>query len=154
MQVARAYAALATGELPDLRLVREIGGVETEQGSRPLGISAESLQRVRVALLDVANAGGTAHTALNEDEVGFVMSAKTGSADISAIAVEGADGKRRVRKHTWLAGWFPPKDPVAVLVVFVDDTMVTSSHSSVWIARQFLRRPELVNFLKAEEERR
>ena len=155
MQIARAYAGLATGRLPQMRLVDSIGGEELQRTSRPLDVSHAALGRVRAALFDVANhKDGTAFRALNEDELGFALSAKTGSADISPRTVEMADGKRRVRKHTWVAGWFPPEDPVAVVVVFVDDTLVTSSHSSVWIARQFLRRPEVQQFVQRELARR
>ncbi len=154
MQVARAYAGLATGQLPEVRLVKRIGDLGLPSESRPIDISRASLERVRAALFDVTNGGGTAEIALSREQVGLSMSAKTGSADISAVAVEMPDGRRRVRKHTWLAGWFPPQDPVAVLVVFVEDTLVTSSHSSVWIARQFLRRPEVQQYFHGELEGR
>jgi penicillin-binding protein 2 len=150
MQVARAYAGLATGRLPELRLVQSVGAKELPGASRAIDVSRAALERVRAALFDVTNGGGTAEEALSREQIGFAMSAKTGSADIASKAVVMADGGRRVRKHTWIAGWFPPEDPVAVLVVFVDDTLVTSSHSSAWIARQFLRRPEVQQYFQAE----
>ena len=151
LQVARAYAGLATGLLPEMRLVESVGGEPLPHRSRPVGLSRAALEHVRAALWNVTNdEGGTAHAALGVDEIGLRMSAKTGSADISSIRVRAADGKLRVPKHTWVAGWFPPEDPALVVVVFVQDTLATSGHSSTWIARDFLRRPEVRTFLEEE----
>ena len=36
------------------------------------------------------------------------------------------------------------------VVVFVDDTLATSSKSAVWIARAFLQRPEVQAFARGE----
>ena len=144
MQIARAYAGLATGRLPEMRLVHSVGGEVLDRRSRPIGVSREVLAVVHEALADVTRVEeGSGHTALKEAELGFFLSAKTGSADLSTRSVVASDGKQRVRKHTWVAGWFPPEDPKVVLVVFVDDTLMTASKSSVWIARQFLQRPEI-----------
>lgn len=151
MQVARAYAGLATGELPEMRLVERVGDEPLPRRSRPIDFSEQALEIVRAGLFDVAAIpGGTAHVALDADELGFALCVKTGSADLSSVAVVTADGTERVPKHTWVAGWFPPEKPVAVLVVFVDDTLATASHSAVWIARQFLQRPEVQAFARAE----
>jgi len=141
MQVARAFAALATGVLPELGIVKSIGGEELARRGRPLEISAASLELVRRAMRSVAGEpGGSAHAALGPGELGFEMAAKTGSAD---LAPRPDDCDARVRKHTWLAGWFPAERPAAILVVFLHDTRATSSHSAIWVARAFLRRPEL-----------
>jgi penicillin-binding protein 2 len=154
MQIARAYAGLATGALPEMRLVERVGGESLPRRSRPLGYSEAALAIVRDAMRDVAALpGGSGHEALNQRELGFAMCAKTGSADLSDEPVLAADGKEHVRKHTWVAGWFPPEEPVAVLVVFVDDTLAKASQSAVWIARQYLQRPELQAFARAELRR-
>ena len=149
LQVARAYAGLATGRLPEVRLVRAIGEVEIRPSTRPLAISEPVLERVRRALEDCANrTGGSAERALSLDEIGVYMAAKTGSADLARTTDFG--GETRVVKHTWLAGWFPAEAPRYVLVVFCDRTTATSSHSSIWLARQFLTHPDVVARLRAE----
>jgi cell division protein FtsI/penicillin-binding protein 2 len=94
--------------------------------------------------------GGSAYEALRASEVGFYMCAKTGSADIDSRLEEAPDGELRVRKHTWVAGWFPPEHPVAVVVIFVDDTIMTSSKTAVWIARQFLLQKAVQDFVQRE----
>lgn len=78
------------------------------------------------------------------------MAAKTGSADLTSTAVDGS----RVLKHTWVAGWFPAEDPVGILVVFVHRTTRTSSHGATWLARQFLKRPEVTAWLAEERSSR
>ena len=140
MQVARATCGLATGSLPDVRLVRSIGAREVPQRSRRLSISTDTLGLIRDALISVTHdKGGTAAKAqLVEERLGFGVAAKTGSADLQGRTEDG-----RVRKHTWFAGWFPAREPRYVCIVFCHDTLVTSSHSAVWIAQDFLERPEL-----------
>jgi cell division protein FtsI/penicillin-binding protein 2 len=148
LQVARAYAGLATGNLPEVRLVRAIGAVELAPSLRPLAISEAALERVRAALEDCANApGGSAVRALSQRELGFAMAAKTGSADLAGTDFGSG---QRVTKHTWLAGWFPIHAPRYVLVVFCDTTSATASHSTIWLARQFLTHPDVAARLRAE----
>ena len=48
-----------------------------------------------------------------------------------------------MRKHTWVAGWFPVEQPEYVFVLLVHDTSATSSHGAVQLASQFLKRPEV-----------
>jgi len=146
MQVARATLALATGELRSLRLAREIGGREVPHGpSRRIALPERHLTTVRRALERVASApGGTARRALGPDQLGIRIAVKTGSADLTGRS---DDGDVRVRKHTWVSGWFPAEEPVACFVVFVHDTSVTSSHGAVWVARQFLLQPELFDWM-------
>src|SRR6185295_13729733 len=124
---------------PRMSLVRKLGEREIEPESRELALSEKSFAFVREAMLAVTSEpGGTAYTALNPRELGFALAAKTGSADLT---VKSAD-EDRVLKHTWVAGWFPAERPAAILVVFLYQTRRTSSHSAVWVARQFLERPE------------
>jgi cell division protein FtsI/penicillin-binding protein 2 len=164
MQVARATAALATGRLPELRLVRSVGGREQPQRSRPLGISEEALRFVRDALDGVVNEpGGTANIApLSERSLGFRFACKTGSADIKKFelsndmtAADRADmlaGKWR--KHAWIAGWFPASKPRAILVVYLHDVSETATKSAVWIAAQFLHQEAVRRFALGEDEAR
>lgn len=154
MQIARATAGLATGRLPQMRLVRSIGGVEQPQAARPLSLAPSALNFVRDAMEAVANeGGGSGQPALNERELGFRMAAKTGSGDIDTEVVITADGRPRVRKHTWLIGWFPAERPRWVVVVFCENTLQTASNSAIWLARQFLRRSEVQALVQAEAQR-
>ncbi len=149
MQVARATAGLATGRLPELRLVSAVGGKDLPRAEpRAVPISARSLEAVRAALLRVTqDPDGTAYKALNASELGFVLAAKTGSADLVGRSARDDDG--RVRKHAWVTAYAPPEDPAFVLVVFIHDTSATSSHGAVYVARQFLDQPEVRAFLAA-----
>jgi penicillin-binding protein 2 len=161
MQVARAFAGLASGVLPQVRLVRRVGEGVFEARGRRLSLSDASLQRVRDSLLLVTNdCKGSAHKALqatlcrkcgnripsDRRPIGFPMAAKTGSADLTS---EGRliNGEERVPKHTWVAGWFPADEPRFVLVVFVNRTYFTSSHNAAWIAQQFLTRDVVIRWL-------
>ncbi len=53
-----------------------------------------------------------------------------------------------MRKQTWIVGWFPVEQPKAVLVVMLHDVVETSSHTSVYVAAQFLRSPAVKRFLE------
>lgn len=147
MQVTRAILGLACGELPSLRLAREVGGVEVAPGtSQPFAVGEDVLQRIRKALRGVVcEVGGTARSALGPEVLGLDICAKTGSADYTSPKGEG--GLRVVRKHTWVAGWVPAENPVAVFCLFEHDTRATSSHGVVYLAQQFLRQPEVLNWL-------
>ena len=151
MQVARAYAGLASGRLPDVRLVRGVGGRRVPPRSRELPLSGASLERVREAMWAVANTtawpAGSASRALSADAVGFELAAKTGSADLQRTP---DDADARVLKHTWLASFLPAREPRLVLVVFCYRTRATSSHSAIWIAQQFLQHPVLRAWMERE----
>jgi cell division protein FtsI/penicillin-binding protein 2 len=45
----------------------------------------------------------------------------------------------KLRKHTWIAGWFPADNPRAIVVVYLHDVSETSSHTAVYVAAQFLQ---------------
>jgi cell division protein FtsI/penicillin-binding protein 2 len=164
MQVARATAGLATGTLPELRLVRSIGREEQPQRSRPLGISEDSLQFVREALADVVTDGrGTAHIgALQAGSLGFTFACKTGSADVKQFVeseemteADRADMKAgKWRKHTWIAGWFPAEHPRAILVVYLHDTSETANKTAVWFAAQYLHQAAVQRFALGQETAR
>ena len=150
MQLARAFAGLATGTLPELRLAQSIGGRELpkSEGER-VRISEASLERVREALRGVTNRpGGTGYRALNSDQLGIAIAAKTGSADITSRDDDQGTG-HRVHKHTWVAGWAPAEEPELVFVIFVHDTMTTSSHGAVYLVRALFQQPEVRAWLEA-----
>jgi cell division protein FtsI/penicillin-binding protein 2 len=151
VQMARAYAGLATGVLPTVRLVRSLDGVDVPRTSRPVGIDAAALAEVRAALATVATVGSARGRGLDPATLGFTLALKTGSADYRATGPG-----EPVRKHTWIAGWFPADDPVAIVTVFLHDTSATSTHSAVYITSQFLRDPAVSDYIAraiAEEYR-
>jgi cell division protein FtsI/penicillin-binding protein 2 len=144
LQVARAYAGLATGELPCLSFTRDAAG----SGSTRLPIAPEYLAAVQDALKEVARTGSAK---LLKD---LDLAAKTGSADYAKMTPEvlaqlkvpvGSEPARR--KHTWVAGWTPADDPRLIFVVYLHDVGVTSTHSAVFVARQLLKRPEVRAYL-------
>ncbi|MFT5734113.1 MAG: cell division protein FtsI/penicillin-binding protein 2 [Planctomycetota bacterium] len=164
VQMARAYAALATGFLPNMTLVKNVGGTPVPRKIAALDISEKHLVLVREALNRVVNERfGTAHgKGLSEAELGFALAAKTGSADYKAGIVPPRDKRgialgsyiRGIRKHTWLAGWFPVEDPRYVVVVYLHDTSATASHSAVYVAGQFLKTDAVQQLMGVGEEGR
>ncbi|MCP3916768.1 MAG: hypothetical protein GY711_14525 [bacterium] len=157
LQVARAYAGLSTGDLPELRLVSHVEGQELPAVSERLPIGAHALEIVRRGLADVVKSGSASGKRLDEESLGFTFSAKTGSADYISEGLVPVEPRAPlasytfdtgVRKHTWVAGWFPSENPVAILVVYLHDTSTTSSHSAVYVASQFLRTPEVRRFVE------
>jgi len=149
LQVARATAGLATGNLPEVRIVRSIGGVPVPGASRPLGLGEASLGFVRAAMRGVVDeVGGSAHAkGLDPATLGFTFACKTGSADIGKIAEvadmpdedRAARAAGKSRKHTWVAGWFPAEDPVAIVVVYLHNVTETASRTAVHVTAQFLQ---------------
>ncbi len=147
VQVARAYAALATGALPEMRLVRSIGGQRVRAVHRDLGIEPRHISTVHEALARVVTKGFGAKSGLTRADLGFSLAAKTGSADYRPGWVPPKDQPRAeralfregMRKHTWMAGWFPVEAPRFVITVYVHDTSATASHSAAYVARKFLR---------------
>ena len=165
MQVARATAGLATGFLPEVTIARRIDGVPVPRRGRALGLSDASLALVRSAMEGVvADPEGSAHgKGLDARTLGFTVAAKTGSADYAAIrkSLDASDvemelaSEGRVRKHTWVAGWFPADRPRAVFVIYLHDLLYTSSHTAVHVAAQFLQEEAVKSWLARtlEEER-
>ena len=90
--VARAYAALATGVLPAVGLVRELA----RPAAMPLGIDAADLEVVQRGLR-AAVARGTARKAPNLQRLG--VCAKTGTAEVNT----------RKDNNAWLAGYLPDR---------------------------------------------
>lgn len=159
VQVARAYAGLATGHLPEMSLVSKVAGEEVPRRVTALPISERNLELVRRSLRAVVTqAGGSANgKGLAEGDLKFTLAAKTGSADRGIGMVPTNDRttypsgwRPGMRKHTWVAGWFPAEEPEYVLTVMCHDTSSTSSHSAIYIARQFLMRPEIAELMGVE----
>jgi cell division protein FtsI/penicillin-binding protein 2 len=159
MQVARATAGLVTGRLPELRFDRDVGGVPTPHAARDLGLSPRTLAYIRDSLEQTIThkEGGTAYDkGLDVASLGFSFACKTGSADTWQFkkspeltpADEVAMELGKMRKHTWIAGWFPVEDPKAVLVVYLHDVSETASHTSVYVASQFLRTSAVKKFVE------
>jgi cell division protein FtsI/penicillin-binding protein 2 len=150
VQVARALAGLATGRLPRMRLVRTVDGAPVPPVSEPIPLSGWALERVRDAMRGVITVGSGAGKGLGEEQLGFALAGKTGSADYLPMTPAYAAQLRGhgqsppdMRKHTWFAGFFPHEAPRFVVVVYCHDIGVTASHSAVHVASQFLRTPEV-----------
>lgn len=163
MQMVRAYAGLASGVLPSIRVVHSIGGRELVSEGRRVNIGAHNLNTVKRAMKEVVNKNGGSgfQKGLSQQEIGMQFVCKTGSADFredgmvpdfKASTPGHTVFKEGVRKHTWVVGWLPADDPKMVVAVYVHDTSTTSSHSSVYVMAQFLQRPEIQAYLHGEEE--
>lgn len=146
IQVVRAYAGLATGVLPQMRLVRRVGDQPVHPAGDPLGIGSNHLATIHASLARVVTEGFGKERGLLVDSLGFTLAAKTGSADYRGGLVppdRSPDAplglfKKGMRKHAWLAGWFPADEPRFVITVYVHDTSATASHSAAYVARKFL----------------
>ncbi|MCA8980631.1 MAG: hypothetical protein KDC14_11450, partial [Planctomycetes bacterium] len=155
LQMARAFAGLATGELPELRMVRQVGDELVPKASRHLELSPSTRRLIREALVDVCERGSAKKAALKRSDLGFSMAAKTGSADfrpmnadvLASLQLVNPSHPPSMRKHTWVAGWFPAEDPQAILVVYLHDVGVTSGKNAIFVAEQFMHRPEIAEFL-------
>lgn len=164
MQVARATCGLLENRLPELRLIAEVDGTPLPKRGRDLGFDGRHLTYVQQALYDVVHHRpdarldrfGSAQDALGAGDLPFEVAGKTGSADYQRFAPgtgpEGAEkANRKMRKHTWFAGWFPADDPKAVLVCYLHDVSETSSHTSVWVAKAFLQSDAVRRFVAEGE---
>ena len=162
LQVARAYAALATGRLPDLRLVLAVGGQPVPARSTRLAVSDAHLATVRASLEMVVVDGTAKGKGLAPEDLGYHLACKTGSADYNTTARfvpkdplrpptdDPAAWERGDRKHGWLVGYFPAEAPEFVIVVYCHDTTTTSSHIATHMARQLLTHPVAAAWIEQE----
>lgn len=156
VQVARAVAGLATGFLPRMRLVKSVGDDLYEPQGEPIALPTWSLDLVRNAMAGVISEGSGAGKGLGDDgKLGFKVAGKTGSADYRPMTsgflreLSLPPGQTpEMRKHTWFIGFFPVEKPTTVLVVYCHDIGVTSSHSAVHVAAQYLKSPELQAYMQ------
>jgi cell division protein FtsI/penicillin-binding protein 2 len=155
VQVARAAAGLATGRLPAMRLVRAIGGELVPASYEEVPISERSLSVVRGALRGVISRGSASGKGLESELLGFDLAGKTGSADYLPMSnsyraqLNTPSGRSpEMRKHTWFMGYFPAEAPRYVVVAYLHDIGVTSSHSAVYVAGQFLKSPAVQDLVR------
>src|SRR6185295_3884883 len=102
----------------------------------------------------VVRPGGTAYEAgLDAPTLGFSFAGKTGTADTKDIeggSREREHGQVKMRKQTWMVGWFPEEDPKAIVVVMIHDVVEASTTTSAIVASQFLRTPAVRRFAGCE----
>jgi cell division protein FtsI/penicillin-binding protein 2 len=92
-QLARAYAGLATGALPQLHLVARVGDRPVAVTRTPLGVSAAVLEPIRAALREVPRRG----TARGHGLEKWRIACKTGTAE------------RKGGNNAWMAGFAPAR---------------------------------------------
>lgn len=122
MQLARMIGIVATGEAPDMRLLRK--PVLEESNRRPVhfeepDFSPNHLAIVRDAMWSVVNSGGTGRAARVAD---FQVCGKTGTAQtISTAAHERLSDEvaKKYTPHAWFVGFAPRDNPEVVVVVIV-----------------------------------
>jgi penicillin-binding protein 2 len=113
LQVAQAYAALASGRLCRPHLVSTIEGGDGEVARRiggrcrPVGYSAAELDYIREALRGVTSTGGTAGSVFSRCSLD--TSGKTGTAE-----------RPPFQDTSWFAGIVPSADPEYVVVATVE----------------------------------
>ncbi len=104
--VARAYAGLGTGRLPDLRIVDSIDGIRQDRSGQDLGIQERILSRVRRGLERVVTRGtARGYPWLRRATV----AGKTGTAILWVPGLE--RGKDAKRYRAWFSGYYPSKQP-------------------------------------------
>jgi len=125
-QVARAYAGLATGALPKLRLVAEVGDRPVPPQRTPLGIDDSVLGLVRAALVEVPSRGTAAGYGLER----WPIAAKTGTAQLHGAV-----------QNAWLAGFLPPYRgrPAIAFALVIFDTEENGAQACAPRLADFLR---------------
>ncbi len=112
LQLARAYAAVSTGRLPKLTLLRS----ETETDDRQvsaLPYDEDALAKIREALLAVVKDDeGTARQAAVS---GLNVAGKTGTSEGHS-----PDKETPPPTNGWFAGFAPAENPQVVVVVFIE----------------------------------
>jgi penicillin-binding protein 2 len=124
LQVAQAYAAIASGKLCRPHLVARIedgaGGVAKRIGGRcrPVPYHPAELEYIRDALRGVTSEG-TASSVFSQCQLD--VSGKTGTAQvISLTGAKVAKGKIDVRDHGWFVFMAPRDNPVLAGVIFAE----------------------------------
>jgi penicillin-binding protein 2 len=128
LQVARVYAAIATGGvLPNVHVVDHFdadGHAIAPIGrakARDVGLRKGTLELIRAALLGVVESeAGTARKSRVE---GLKMAGKTGTAEAAQRAPEGTpdDIEHWLQEdHAWFVGYAPADAPEIVVAVFVE----------------------------------
>jgi len=130
LQLALANAAIANGGT--LYVPQVVQNVKAPDGSlsdtfqprikREVGVSAEHLDMMRRALIDVVeDESGTAYRARNKD--GIRVAGKTGTAQVvgrKGRTEESSSAWYLDRSHGWFAGFAPADDPQVAFAVLVE----------------------------------
>jgi penicillin-binding protein 2 len=130
LQLALANAAIANGGT--LYVPQVVQNVKAPDGSlsdtfqprikREVGVSAEHLDMMRRALIDVVeDESGTAHRARNKD--GVRVAGKTGTAQVvgrKGRSEQSSSAWYLDRSHGWFAGFAPADDPQVAFAVLVE----------------------------------
>ncbi len=130
-QMARAYAGLATGRLPKLFAVAQVGPRRTEPVTRPIPLPAHLLTLVRKALLDVPRIGTAHGWSLEAHGIGC----KTGTAQVQS--------SRNGRLYnSWIAGFAPARAnrPRIAFAMVIRDTDLPSADACGPRLRDFFAR--------------
>jgi penicillin-binding protein 2 len=137
IQLARLIAIIANdGSMPDLKIILPEGsqisnGVSSEidrqkfiGGNNPsyfkmgVGISRETLEFIKEALIGVVNEpGGTGGAARLP---GIVVAGKTGTAQVISKAIETHKLSEKLRDHAWFVAFAPAREPQIAMAVFVE----------------------------------
>lgn len=130
LQLALANAAIANGGT--LYVPQVVQNVKAPDGSlsdtfqprikREVGVSAEHLDMMRRALIDVVeDESGTAHRSRNKD--GIRVAGKTGTAQVvgrKGRSEQSSSAWYLDRSHGWFAGFAPADDPRVAFAVLVE----------------------------------
>jgi cell division protein FtsI/penicillin-binding protein 2 len=140
LQIARAYAAVARGALPELHFVASVAGRSIERSSpRAIDASPRALAIVRQALARTVDHG----TANDLAGLPWTVAGKTGTAERYEVAED----------HSWVAGWLPREDPRWVFVVFCERANNHGSDLAAPLMRKFLESEAWAEFAAREAER-
>jgi penicillin-binding protein 2 len=106
LNMARFYTALATdGSAAKPEIVRR-----KPERTKIMDLSAEDLDKLRIAMVGVTSAGGTAASAAL---TGVTLAGKTGTAQTTALGGGGCD-------HAWFVGFAPAEKPKVVISVMIE----------------------------------
>ena len=112
-QMARAYAGLATGALPQLHLVARVGDRPAVVRSSPLGVPTSVLEPIRAALRRVPRTGTARGYGLER----WRIACKTGTAE------------RKRSNNAWMAG-FAPAQAHRPAIAFAMVVLQTRGHGA------------------------
>ena len=106
LNMARFYTALATdGHAAKPEIVRR-----KPERTKIMDLSAEDFDQLRIAMVGVTSAGGTAASAAL---TGVTLAGKTGTAQTTALGAGGCD-------HAWFVGFAPADKPKVVISVMIE----------------------------------
>jgi penicillin-binding protein 2 len=157
LQLALANAAIANGGT--LYVPQVVQNVKAPDGSlsdtfqprikREVGVSAEHLDMMRRALIDVVeDESGTAYRARNKD--GIRVAGKTGTAQVvgrKGRSEQSSSAWYLDRSHGWFAGFAPADDPQVAFAVLVEhggSGGASAAPIATAVMQQYFGNPETV----------